>query len=290
VIHHKTGASVINLKRLFLCLGKIPAFHLCCALFFTATCQPLWADTACDSPRYDETTSIKYIHDGDTLHLRDGRKVRLIGINTPEIAHDDKPAEPYSSEAKNMLQALFRNNKTISLVYGNDKHDRYKRLLAHAFTSDGENVQAILLERGVARTIVFPPNTRFATCYEQQERKARCASVGLWRDMPLLSAKNISDRDIGFQLIKGTVKNISSNRKGVWINLDNRLSIGIRPDNQQLFDIADLHHLSGKDIVVRGWLNKNNKQTLYYLRIRHPSSILPLEAFACSEQAGKLSP
>jgi len=281
VIHHKKDASGSRLERLFLCLRKTLQPGLYVALCLAAANQPLWADTACSSQQYDETTSIKYIHDGDTLHLKDGRKVRLIGINTPEVAHGDKTAEPFSYQAKDALRALFSDNKTISLIYGVEKHDRYDRLLAHAFTGDGENIQATLLKQGFARSVTFPPNTRFSACYEQQERQARCARAGLWKKTTLLSAKDIGDKDIGFQLVRGKLKKISINSKGIWLKLDNRLTVGIRPDHQQLFDIDDIHELLDKNVVVRGWLNKSKKQTPYYMRIRHPSAMQSAETFAC---------
>jgi endonuclease YncB( thermonuclease family) len=236
---------------------------------------------ACSSQQYDETTRIKYIHDGDTLHLKDGRKVRLIGINTPEVAHGDKAAEPFSYQAKDALKALFSDNKTIHLIYGVDKQDRYKRLLAHAFTGDGENIQATLLKQGFARSVTFPPNTRFSACYMQQERQARCAGAGLWDKTTLLPAKDLSEKDIGFQLVRGKLNKISINNKGIWLILDNRLTVGIRPDQQQLFDIDELYALLDKNVVVRGWLNKSKKQTPYYMRIRHPSAMQQAESFAC---------
>lgn len=281
MIHHKRDASGSRLQRLFLYLRNTRQLSLYVSLCLAAVTPPLWADTACSSQQYDETTSIKYIHDGDTLHLKDGRKVRLIGINTPEIAHGDKTAEPFSYQAKDALKALFSDDKKISLIYGDEKHDRYDRLLAHAFTGDGENIQAALLKQGFARSVTFPPNTRFSTCYKQQERKARCAKAGLWEKTTPLSAKDIGDKDIGFHLVSGKLKKITINRKGIWLNLDNRLSVGIRPDNQPLFDIDQLYALLDKDVVVRGWLNKSKKQTPYYMRIRHPSAIQSAETFAC---------
>ena len=289
MIHHKKDASVSPLKRLFLCLRKTLQPGLYVALGLSAVNQPLWADTACSSQQYDETTRIKYIHDGDTLHLKDGRKVRLIGINTPEVAHDNKTAEPFSYQAKDALKALFSDDKTISLIYGAEKHDRYKRLLAHAFTGDGENIQAILLKQGFARSVTFPPNTRFSACYMQQERQARCARVGLWEKTTLLPARDINEKDIGFQLVRGKLNKISINNKGIWLILDNRLTVGIRPDHQPLFDIDDIHELLDNNVVVRGWLNKSKKQTPYYMRIRHPSAMQSAESFACDQTMHSLS-
>ncbi|MBT8118798.1 MAG: thermonuclease family protein [Gammaproteobacteria bacterium] len=281
MLHHKKDASGSLLSRLFLYLRVTLQLGLYSSLCLAAASQPLWADTACSSQRYDETTSIRYIHDGDTLHLKDGRKVRLIGINTPEVAHGEKTAEPFSYQARDALRALFGDDNTISLIYGDERYDRYKRLLAHAFTADGENIQAKLLKQGLARAVTFPPNTRFSACYKQQERNARCARAGLWKNMPLLSAKYIADKDIGFQLVMGKLNHININRKGIWLKLDNRLTVGIRPGDQPQFDIDTIFALSDKNIVVRGWLNKSKKNTPYYMRIRHPSSIQPAEVFAC---------
>jgi len=57
---------------------------LFCFTSLLAISNTVWAEPACPADSFDETTTVRYIHDGDTLHLKDGRKVRLIGINTPE--------------------------------------------------------------------------------------------------------------------------------------------------------------------------------------------------------------
>ena len=250
-----------------------------CLLLFTGT--PAFSAT-CPEANYDDTARIKYIVDGDTLHLKDGRKVRLIGINAPEVTRGDKAAEPFSAEATNTLKKLFSNNRAVSLVYGEEKHDRYDRLLAHVFTADGKNAQSLLLRRGVARAITFPPNTRFAACYLQQERIARCNKTGLWKKIKPLTAKKLKNSDTGFQLVRGKLKDININKKGIWLNLDDKLTVGIRPDNQPLFDIDALYKMLNQKIVVRGWLNKNKKYSTHYIRIRHPSSIQLDSSFACA--------
>lgn len=256
------------LERLFLCLW-----------FFISL--PVLAASACPTVDYDEISRIKYIVDGDTLHLKDGRKVRLIGINAPETSHGNRAAEPFSREATAMLKQIFRNKPAVSLVYGKEKHDHYGRLLAHIFTADGKNVQSVLLRQGYARAITFPPNTLFASCYLQQERAARCNNKGLWKNNKPLPAKNLNKSHIGFQLVSGRLKSIKTNKKGIWLNLDDRLTVGIRPDNQALFDIETLHKMLHRNIVVRGWLNKNKKYSSYYVRVRHPSSIQSAQTFAC---------
>ena len=80
--------------------------------------------------------SVKWISDGDTIVLDDGRHVRYIGINAPEIAHDNHKAEPFGYEAKKYNQSLLRSQK-VRLEFDKEKHDRYGRLLAYIFLSDG---------------------------------------------------------------------------------------------------------------------------------------------------------
>ncbi len=269
MLFDRKGAS----GRLFLCL-----------CLFTAPLtlsSAAWAGPTCPKPDYDETARIKYIVDGDTLHLKDGRKIRLIGINAPELAHGNKPAEAFSREATNALKRLFKNSQSVSLVYGEEKHDHYQRLLAHIFTNDGKNAQSLLLRQGYARAITFPPNTRFADCYLQQERLARCNKKGLWQKSKPLDARKLKNSDTGFQLVSGRLKDIKINKKGIWLNLDDKLTVGIRPDNQALFDINTLYKMLKQKIVVRGWLNKNKKYSTHYIRIRHPSSIQLNSDFAC---------
>jgi endonuclease YncB( thermonuclease family) len=197
---------------------------------------PVHAEPACPQPAFDETTSVRSIHDGDTLTLKDGRKVRLIGINTPELSRDNKPAEPFAVAAREALKSLLSNSSTISLVYGKDKADRYGRLLAHIYTAEGENVQQDLLSQGMASAIVIPPNTTYAACYLAAEKTARCQHRGIWNDKTIVQAKELNKGHTGFHMIRGQVRSIDDNAKGIWLNLDDRLTVGIRPANQALFD------------------------------------------------------
>ncbi|MDT8283614.1 MAG: thermonuclease family protein, partial [Gammaproteobacteria bacterium] len=180
------------------------------------------ADTACPATQFDEKSRVSYAYDGDTLHLKDGRKVRLIGINTPEIGHDNNADEPFANEARAALKSIIKKDKSISLIYGKEKKDHYQRLLAHAFTSDGQNIQALLLTNGFARVITFPPNTQFTACYLAQERNARCSKTGLWKTAITLEAKLLDKSDTGFHLVEGKLNSINTNEKGIWLNLDNQ--------------------------------------------------------------------
>ena len=251
-----------------------------CLLYFSGLFSAL-ADNTCSSNHIDETTTVRYIYDGDTLQLRDGRKVRLIGINTPELERKNKAAEPFANAAKNALKSLIKNHKTIALRYGKEKKDHYGRFLAHGFLTDGQNIQAILLNQGMARAISIPPNTQFSACYLEQEHKARCKKTGLWQQAKILQAKNLNHQHTGFHLVQGKITGINTNKKGIWLNIEQKLTIGIRPENQALFDAEAINDMLNQQVTVRGWINKSKQSTPFYMRVRHPLSIQLSETFSC---------
>jgi len=264
-------------KRLFLCLLLTYSITVVAAQSGDIACP-----VSLSGSDYDEIAQVKYVYDGDTLTLDDGRKVRLIGINTPEMGRKGKPHQPYSIEAKNALKSLIARDKSIRLLHGIDVQDRYGRLLAHGFLDDGQNIQSKLLSQGLASAIMISPNTRFAACYLEQEREARCAGKGIWKKQRTLQVGKLKPKHKGFQIARGKVKSINSNSKGIWINLEDKLTIGIRPDNEHLFDLDEIRELLDRPVVVRGWINKSKKPTPYYLRVRHPSSIQTEETFDCN--------
>lgn len=259
--------------RLFLCL-----------LLFSCTAHARQTSADCSASHFSETTKVRSITDGDTLRLQDGRKLRLIGINTPELAHDGRPAEAYASDAKTALAQLFKDSKTIRLLHGIEEKDRYGRTLAHAFLEDGRNVQTQLLRQGMALSIALPPNTRLADCYSRQEKIARCEKAGIWRGKAVISTGDLTSKFKGFALIKGKIRSININSKGIWLNMDNRLTIGVRPDNRELFDLDKLGEMLNQVVVVRGWVNHSTRKKYpnpFYIRVRHPSSLQDWGAFGC---------
>ena len=70
------------------------------------------------------------IIDGDTVVMGDGRKVRYIGIDTPERG------DPYYKEATAANSRLVKSKK-VSLEYDKEERDRYGRTLAFLFLPDG---------------------------------------------------------------------------------------------------------------------------------------------------------
>ncbi len=271
--------------------GTLAYLFLCLTFFL----YPASAEAQrCPSTHIDRQARIKYVHDGDTVVLENGDKIRLIGINAPEIARraryrtnrkiPDK-AEPYGNAARDFLKQLLPKHTAVALQYGRDRKDHYGRTLAHLFLPDGSNIQVLLLKKGLASALMIPPNTDYARCYLKVEKQARCQKVGLWSSKhSILSGTRLKSGVKGFHLVMGKVTHVDNDAKGIWIHLKGRLTLGIRPENFHLFGIRKrrtfTRSLIGKNLLVRGWLNKSHHHQLY-MRIRHPLSLEVVDKNSC---------
>jgi micrococcal nuclease len=126
-----------------------------------------------------EWIKVKWINDGDTIVLADGRHVRYIGINAPEIDHEGQKAEPFGYKAKNFNRELLLN-KRIRLEMGKEKNDRYGRLLAHVFRQDGVFVNKRMIEEGYAYVLPLNPNIKYSKTLLMAQQSAMKAQKGIW--------------------------------------------------------------------------------------------------------------
>jgi micrococcal nuclease len=135
--------------------------------------------------------------DGDTIEARIGDEVedvRLIGVDTPETVKPGEPVQCFGTRASSFSHRLLEGRK-VRLVFGAERRDVYGRLLAYLYLPRmtlyvSEDVKsplrerlfnAVLVRRGLARTLTIPPNDRFAARFKRLELAAARAGRGLWR-------------------------------------------------------------------------------------------------------------
>lgn len=128
-----------------------------------------------------EWFNVKWVNDGDTVVLADGRNVRYIGINAPEIYHGIQKAEPYGYKAKNYNNKMVLS-KMIRLEFDKERYDQYGRLLAYIFLKDGKFVNKAMIEQGYAYLLPRRPNVRYNNVLLQSQRNAMSAKQGIWRN------------------------------------------------------------------------------------------------------------
>jgi micrococcal nuclease len=126
---------------------------------------------------------VRWVDDGDTVVLSDGTRVRYIGINAPEIAHEDRPAERFGPEARAFNRKLV-DQKRVRLELDRERQDQYGRLLAYVFLEDGTLVNAELVRAGYAYYLFLTANTTYDQLLLRLQREAMAKRVGLWRGFP----------------------------------------------------------------------------------------------------------
>ena len=143
--------------------------------FLVATLSSVWAQTPDPAFATMEFHCTRIV-DGDTIELRGGETVRLLGIDTPESG------EPYADEAKWYLYELVAH-KALFLELDENERDVYNRLLAHVYveTEDGWLlVNAELVRAGLAKLLFIPPNARYRDYFDAAFEEALLQRRGMW--------------------------------------------------------------------------------------------------------------
>ncbi len=214
---------------------------------------------------------VSNVVDGDTLASAGGEKVRLIGIDTPELGREGAPDEPFARAAQAEVQRFLGGGSAeVQVLPGIEREDRHRRLLAHVFDGDGRNLSEHLLRQGLAYQVTVPPNERFSDCYQGAESEARSLQRALW-SLPPLAAANLPKDVEGFRRIAGWVGAVVKGKGVTRIDLDGALTLRIANADLHRFDRALLAEIPGRRVEVRGWVYRYRGRP--QLRLRHPSSL-----------------
>lgn len=136
---------------------------------------------------------VRRVIDGDTLRLENGEKLRLIGIDTPEMHESNKLYRDAQRSKQDIstIQELGRRayeftknlveGKRVSLEFDIEKRDKYERLLAYVYLKDGTFVNAEIVKEGYASLMNIAPNVKYADLFLKLYRQARENRRGLWK-------------------------------------------------------------------------------------------------------------
>lgn len=122
--------------------------------------------------------------DGDTIIVSIGgedTRIRFIGVDTPESVNPDESLNTEQGAIAADFTKELLTGQQVYLEYDKERTDKYDRVLAYVYLSDGETmVETELLNRGMARTMTIEPNTKYATYFEQLEAAAAEKKIGIW--------------------------------------------------------------------------------------------------------------
>ena len=134
-----------------------------------------------------ETVVVEKVVDGDTFWATfsngESKKIRLIGIDTPEsVAPDESRNTKEGEEASAYVKALLQSGDMVFLEYDAATEDKYGRTLAYVYLTNGEMLQDILLKDGYAKTMTVQPNVKYQEHFMKVQEEARENSIGFWND------------------------------------------------------------------------------------------------------------
>jgi micrococcal nuclease len=128
---------------------------------------------------------IDHVADGDTVTLRNGQRVRLVQIDTPEVYFG---TECYGRQASALTKRMLPPGTPVRLYAepATDRIDQYGRLLRYVVRArDGLNINVRLVRIGAAAPYFYRGRRgRYANLLERLARRARAKKVGLWRACP----------------------------------------------------------------------------------------------------------
>ncbi|MBR0074562.1 MAG: thermonuclease family protein [Synergistaceae bacterium] len=138
--------------------------------------------------------TVSRVVDGDTMSVIVGneeRRVRFLGVDTPETVHPNKPVQYYGKEASQFTKNSL-TGKRVWLEYDKNPTDRYNRHLAYIWTSKPNQINestmrenmfnAKLLLDGYAKVMMIKPNTKYKDLFEKFQDEAKNSKRGLWRN------------------------------------------------------------------------------------------------------------
>ena len=139
-------------------------------------------DTRAFRPGGSTECAVQRVVDGDTFVCRGGERVRLLLVDTPELAQ-----RPFGDSARAVARRLLPAGTRVRLVFDVDVRDRYDRLLAYVYVDapPGDLAEPLLVNHEMVRTgmavvAVYPPNVRLVELLRAAADSARTERRGLW--------------------------------------------------------------------------------------------------------------
>ncbi|HRN29003.1 MAG TPA: thermonuclease family protein [Terrimesophilobacter sp.] len=138
-----------------------------------------------DLPADAQRAEVTHVHDGDTLFIQpegttareDELKVRLVGIDTPEV----QPAvECFGAESRDALRQLLPDGSTVWFSFDVEPYDQYDRALLYLWNTDGTFINLELIEQGYAEAVRIGANDRYWPELKAAEDRASSEFLGRW--------------------------------------------------------------------------------------------------------------
>jgi endonuclease YncB( thermonuclease family) len=156
---------------------------------FVSLAVSVWlvSPSATVAQRRSPPVLVRYVVDGDTIDVVGIGRVRLLGIDAPEIGRGLETSAPFAVEAQQRLAGLIAQ-RWVRLEYEGRASDGYHRRLAYMFLETGQFVNEFLVREGLARVAARRGLTRLGEL-KRAEGAAQASRRGIWGSSPSLPSE-----------------------------------------------------------------------------------------------------
>lgn len=235
--------------------------------------------------KHTSSNRVDKVIDEQTILMKDGKIVRLLGVDYPLGTDEDAPEQPF--QAKELLDKLLPEGTEVMLYQKRQISDvkrgrvnRMGQLLAHLVRKDNDGwINGTLVANGLARALTTASNPEMIDQLYALEDKARSSAKGLWakdsRD-GLLTPDTAQDGNGQLRVVEGKVSRAATSKNNLYLNFGNDM----KKDFTVMIPAAlrkslarqgtDPMNLSGKTIRVRGWIRSWNGS---YMELETPERL-----------------
>jgi len=243
-------------KKNFLKLIITHVFFLLVFVFFS---EGLIQNERGKDSSFPESGLVTAVYDGDTIKVRfkneQERKVRLIGIDAPEI-EDSREEAKFRAQMAKRFAFFYLYRKRIGLSYDWEIEDKYDRLLAYVWTEKQGLFNKFILSEGFAAVFLKFP-FKYREEFIKAEREARKLEKGLWKKGPYPSIPVSEVRAYIGRLLSVKYKCSGVQAKGKFVFLyssGEEFSTLVPRENISMF--SELNSFMGKALTVTGFLEE----------------------------------
>lgn len=222
------------------------------------------------SMKHTSSNRISKVVDAQTILMKDGKIIRLLGIDYPMMAGTE--ISPAMLASKDRIEKLLPEGTEVDLWQSfNAKTGRINRMghiLAHlALKKNQQWINGTLIAEGLAWTVTDASNPEMAEQMYALEQKSRNAKLGLWSDkLPfgVLPADKAAKGNGTFRIVQGKILKAATSKNNLYLNFGNdtkkdftvMISAGLRKALSKRG--IDPMALMGREVRVRGWIRDWN--------------------------------
>lgn len=205
---YKIGSNKILSKKTILRLATLLVAGICYLGYSSST-----KSSALD-------IKVVKVIDGDTVKLANGKLLRYIGIDTPEMRLKEEDAfvlspQPWAKEATDFNRKLVEG-KTVHIEFDIEKNDRYGRLLGYCYVAN-DFINGKLVEEGFAVIYSNPPNIKYSDLLYNLQKEARGNKRGLWGSYEVIDCQDAGNYINQIRTVRGRVVSSYKSDKAVFL-------------------------------------------------------------------------